>query len=268
MGQSGGFSSKPGARSLVQAQAEHASTGTPGKRTLVEQLGPPRAGGVASTTVVAHAPARAAPEAGPDRTTVGVGETVLFTAQGDGAWEATAGTPIGEGPQFAWTAPATPRIATVTFHPDTGAPIPTQMTVIAPSAVRMTKVADDALGTGEAGAGMTAKVTLHPLTVSFAATQWREDSGQPGTAATGHFAGKPLPVHEANPSWLDVDDGNTGPVDHAAFSGVARPWTQGSFEWAIPTATSCAPSPVPDIGSIRPGRSSTSRGRRTRAARW
>jgi hypothetical protein len=62
--------------------------------------------------------AASAPQGGRERTTVGVGERVTFTAPGNrsGSWTASGGTTrSGSGARFQWTAPATPGSFTITL---------------------------------------------------------------------------------------------------------------------------------------------------------
>ncbi|MDQ3370526.1 MAG: hypothetical protein M3680_34335, partial [Myxococcota bacterium] len=212
--------------------------GVPGA-TPAAPTGPASAAGATPTTdavTIDHETAYTAPSGANTRTSVGVGELVYFSSSAAGTWAATAGTRTGSGQDFEWTAPATAATVTVTFTPATGAAVTRSIEVLAPSAVVMTKTSEKTFPSGTAGSGFVASVALHPLTVSFAATEWKEATGQAGTGAVGYFAqaGMTLPVHEANPAWLGIGEGNSGPTDNAAFSGFTmRPFDAGSFQWDI-----------------------------------
>ena len=81
---------------------------------------------------------------------------------------------------------------------------------------------------------MQTDVYYTPNTVSFANTMWWEQPG-PASSATGYFVGKALPYHHPNPSDLQIDAHNTGINDTAGFWGFPAPYSNGFFEWVIPT---------------------------------
>ncbi|MDQ3339218.1 MAG: Fic family protein [Myxococcota bacterium] len=228
-----GFASGEGAL----AHSEGKGDAAPGTQPVpADGVVPPAP--AAAATVEMETEWDAADGSGTTRTNVGVGERVFLTADVAGAWAATTGTSTGTGLQFTWTAPGTAGAATITFTPGGGgAAVTKTLNVVAPTSVVMTKVSDDSFASGTVGAGFVANVAFHPLNVSFAATQWKEDTGQRGTAATGDFTGSnapPLPVHAANPNWSGIGAGNSGPTDHAAFAFTGATFTNGgSFKWAI-----------------------------------
>lgn len=175
----------------------------------------------------------AADGSGMKRSDVGVGEKVYFTADSEGTWSASGGTKSGSGSTFDWLAPEKAGGITVTFTPTDGKKVTYSIQVHAPTSVVLTKTTTDTFASGTMGAGFRANVAFHPLNVSFAATEWKEDTGQAGEGATGYFVGKTLPTHDANPKWLGIGKGNSGPTDHASFSGFPSPWSEGSFKWSI-----------------------------------
>ncbi|MBA3394497.1 MAG: DUF4157 domain-containing protein [Deltaproteobacteria bacterium] len=207
--------------------------GEPGATPDAPGAAPAQAQTAAAT--ITHETGYTASGAGNDRTTVGVGELVYFSADVNGAWTATAGTASGSGQQFDWTAPARANSSvTITFTPTTGAPVTRTFSVLAPSSVVLAKTSDDVIAAGTQGAGLRATVTFHPLTVSFAATEWKEQGNEAAAGASGYFEGRTLPAHtNFNPNWLGIGDGNTGPSDHASFEGFPSPWAAGSFHWPI-----------------------------------
>lgn len=171
------------------------------------------------------------------RTTVAVGEVVTFTGSAAGTWAATLGTAAGpSATTFAWTAPGAPGTAVITLTSG-GRTQTISMTVIAPTSLAMARASVNAYAAGTQGVGMITNVTIGPNTVSFGNVEWLEEPG-PASAIRGYylqFNAADL-EHHPNTNWADgrFNAANTGPQDEAAQTGAPRPWSAGSFTWAIP----------------------------------
>lgn len=178
-----------------------------------------------------------APDGSTDsRTTVGVGERVLFTSDIAGTWTVTEGHIIGinNGQTMVWEAPPVAANATITITTSAGAQA-MNFTVLAPDSLTMVVANHEPIAVGTAGACMIQNVTVNPLTVNFGRTQWLEVPG-PATNVTGYFTRFSAAQlrHHPNPRYLPFDDVNSGLTDHAAFHGVPAPFSDGTFEWVIP----------------------------------
>ncbi len=171
-----------------------------------------------------------------NRTTVGVGEYVRFSANTAGTWTASEGRIVGlnNGQNVVWEAPAVAASPQITLTTPSGSASVT-MTVIAPSALAMTVNRHEPIAAGTAGACMITDVTVHPLNVSFGRTQWLEVPG-PATNVTGFYTQFPASdlEHHPNPDYLPFDDNNSGLTDHAATHNEPSPYSQGTFQWVIP----------------------------------
>jgi hypothetical protein len=186
---------------------------------------------------VLHAPGGTADT----RTTVGVGESIVFDSTAAGDWSADlvkSGKPAtAHGATYTWWAPSTAGTAKISFDPGGGAAkIDTTITIVEPSVDYRNAAAAPFPGQapGKAGVAMTTKVFYTPDTVSFASTMWWEKPG-PASGATGYFVGKGLPYHHPAADDLPINTGNTGITDTAGFWGFTAPYSAGSFEWVIPT---------------------------------
>ncbi|HLP92144.1 MAG TPA: DUF4157 domain-containing protein [Nostocaceae cyanobacterium] len=190
----------------------------------------------------------AAPDGSPNtRTNIGVGEQVQFTGSSSGTWSFTGGTSVGSsnGATFLWQAPATGGNVTITLTKPTTTPNPSTtptttsgnitMNVIAPTGLSMTKVSEDSIPSGTAGAGMRLNITINPLNVCLGATELREIPG-PATNITGYFTQIPAAnlFHHPNPNYTPFNNNNTLCCDHAAGSGFPSPYSDGTFQWDIP----------------------------------
>jgi hypothetical protein len=178
---------------------------------------------------------------GKTRTTVGVGETVFFSADVDGDWSATNAKPgkpktVKKNQQYDWVAPNTADSVTITFDPGGGAaPTTVVIRVIQPDDVKFDFKDDNSkIPKGTMGATLHTDVSLLPLSVSFAATAWKEIPG-PGSKPDGYFKGQKLPDHHPAATPRHIGAKNAGPTDEAEFRGFPKPWDQdGTFEWEIP----------------------------------
>lgn len=213
------------------------AVGAPGTAGTPGPAGANQAKPMDTKSNVTHETGRDAKSGKKDRTKVGVGELVLFSADVDGAWKASAatGATTATGSGYDWTAPATAATVTITFDPGGGVAVTTvTMEVIAPT-IKLTKFEDiKDYGAGKQGAGMKCNVEFLPFDVSFGGVQWKE-SDVDGSNAQGYFKGLALPKHTANATWRGFNNDNTGPKDIAQFMGIAKPWdADGSYDWVIP----------------------------------
>jgi peptidoglycan hydrolase-like protein with peptidoglycan-binding domain len=180
---------------------------------------------------------KSAPDGTPDnRTTVGVGERVRFTADTAGTWTVSHGHIIGlnNGSSIVWEAPAVAANPTITLTTPGGTRV-TPFNVITPNGLSMVVATSDAIPVGTAGACMITNVTINPLNVNLGRTQWLEIPG-PATNVSGYFNqfGAATIFHNPNPNFLPFNDNNTGLTDHASWHSVPAPFSQGTFEWVVP----------------------------------
>lgn len=178
-----------------------------------------------------------APDNSPDnRTTVGVGERVLFSSDISGTWTVTDGNIIGinNGPTMVWEAPAIAATPTITLTTASGVQS-MNFTVVAPDSLTLVVARNEPIAAGTAGACMIQNVTVNPLSVNFGRTQWLEVPG-PATNVTGYFNRFSAAQlrHHPNPRYLPFNDMNSGLIDHAAYHGAPAPFSDGTFEWIIP----------------------------------
>ena len=178
-----------------------------------------------------------APDNSPDnRTTVGVGERVLFSSDLAGTWTVTEGHIIGinNGQTMVWEAPPIAASPTITLTTTSGVQL-LNFTVVAPDSLTLVVVRNEPIAAGTAGACMIQRVTVNPLSVNFGRTQWLEVPG-PATNVTGYFNRFSAAQlrHHPNPRYLPFNDVNSGLTDHAAFHRGPTPFSDGTFEWVIP----------------------------------
>jgi hypothetical protein len=178
----------------------------------------------------------------PDRTTnkrktVGVNEEVELTTSSVVTWSSSHGIVVPvTGSTTVWTAPESPGTCTVTATPASGGPCAVMFEVRFPSRISMKKMKEDVIPPGVSGAGMLARVSFLPMSVSFSTTEWLEVPG-PASGITGYFVahtGKPYMYHHPNPHFVRIKKDNTFDFDHAAASGWPAPWSAGTFQWVIP----------------------------------
>ena len=238
---------RPAAKQTAKPQAAHGLGGSADASTGAHDTHAAHAAHRRPGTIGVAVQQTAPGDPSPTRTTVGVGERVQLTGDGEGAWQATraTGAATGAGATFAWQAPDQPGAVTIS-HEREGHPAQTvQMTVVAPQRADFRKLYD--VPQEPAGVGMVTNLTFQPNTVSFDNAEWLE---QPGSAenlsgyfeayrtATGHDL-----MHHPYGQWLPMrlpgQATNSG-VDDTAFTGdkprLGSPaqWSEGAFEWNIP----------------------------------
>ena len=230
---------------LVHSEAEPAASGElrlhgegePAASAAAPAIAPTSGHVAGPTPSIQHVTRDNAPAAADDRTTIGLGELVVFTASTHGTWDANAsktGAPRNAaGRRFAWTAPGTPGTATVTFRGSDGASRTTTFQVVAPTGVAFVLQRRHQYPAGVAGAGMTTRVRLLPYEVSFSALSWKEEPAD-ASNLTGIFRTRGAVPHgtaQGAGRWVPVGG---GVEDLAQFYGFAQPWDRGSFQWVIP----------------------------------
>ena len=210
--------------------------------TLISLLCIATLNGVASAATITSETDVMAPSGAPaTRTTIGVGEIVRFTCDQQVEWSATGGEPATGGMgTYTWFAPSEPGTVTITAQPsgygEASEPVTVTMTVIAPTNLTMTKIANRAgYARGSAGAGFTASVTVHPLSVNFNQIEVQEQEAPP--IASGYFVG--LAHGHPQGVWRQVDEHNSGFTDEVGITvpGYRRqlkPFTFGLWLWVIP----------------------------------
>ena len=223
-----------------------ASAAAPATATASEGAGSPGAASAITIRTAAPSPGHSSH----NRTTVGVGEHVTFTAPGGqaGAWTASAGrATTGSGTTFRWIAPSQPTDATITFGGGTSV----TMRVIAPTGVRFRRIRNlnSIYAPNQAGAAMGLEIDILPHAVSFGAIYFKElGSGSDGAAhdVTGYFAtsfGAAQLRHDASPQWTDILDtnrtntgANIGDTAGVRPGTYVQPWSNGGYAWHIPYA--------------------------------
>ena len=205
-----------------------------GERSLARW---PRIPFVSTPTIASQTTLTAPGNTDNTRTTVAVGEQVTFTGSSSGKWTASGGTPAtgAKSKSFVWTAPD--RAASVTIGLSMfGGHATKTMTVLEPSTVSGTKTSDLTFTAGQQGAGMTLRFTYGPATVSFGRVEVKEVSG-PASNVTGYHAALPAADlwHDSGDRFYGVLNNNDDSVeDTASFKGETKPWTAGTYDWAIP----------------------------------
>jgi hypothetical protein len=219
----------------------------------VEEGEAPEAGCAINSRTAVHAP-----DGTPDtRTTIGVCETVGFNVGGRLVdWTANTGWPQARSGRanFDWAAPERPGISTITAtDPATGESCSIDMEVVAPAGLRFRTFDVLAYPAGTAGAGMELTVHARPRNVNFGWIAIREDSG-PASRISGYFAARPAASlrHEATPDFRRMGwDNSLAPNAAGDLQGdtaatvsgtLPRPWSDGSFQWIIPTRYRCSNS--------------------------
>ncbi len=225
-----------------------ASAADPATATASESQGAGSPGAASAITIRTAAPSPG--HSSHNRTTVGVGEHVTFTAPGGqaGGWTASAGrATTGSGTTFRWIAPSQPTDATITFGGGTSV----TMRVIAPTGVRFRRIRNlnSIYAPNQAGAAMGLEIDILPHSVSFGAIYFKElGSGSDGAAhdVTGYFATSFSPAqlrHDASPQWTDILDtnrtntgANIGDTAGVRPGTYVQPWSNGGYAWHIPYA--------------------------------
>ncbi|MBL4604880.1 MAG: hypothetical protein JKY02_04245, partial [Flavobacteriaceae bacterium] len=88
---------------------------------------------------------------------------------------------------------------------------------------------------GTQGAGMKLKFKYHPLTVSFGNVEAKEVSHAATNIAGYYIAHRGSLYHNTGDTFYGIGPNNIDSVDDtAAQSGLAAPWSAGSFDWDIP----------------------------------
>src|SRR5438045_1830153 len=84
--------------------------------------------------------------------------------------------PAAEAASFLWSAPSSAGTNTMTARPTggTAGPCVITMTRVQPSSMVGTKVSDDGIAAGKAGAGMILSMKFLPTNVSFSFAEWLE----------------------------------------------------------------------------------------------
>ncbi|MCX5747454.1 MAG: hypothetical protein NT062_33740 [Proteobacteria bacterium] len=203
------------------------------------------AGPLAPAEALRHQVQQVAPaDPSPARTTVGVGERVQFSSDGDGTWTATAasgGTTRGAGRTFTWAAPDRAASVAITHERAGTTPSTIAMTVVAPDRIEFRKTSE--VPQAAAGVGMVTNLHFFPDTVSFARAEWQEQPGPVG-AKSGYFeqyvaAGLGDLAHHPAAGWIPMGAHNTG-VDDSAYTrekpplGTPGHYSEGMYQWQIP----------------------------------
>jgi hypothetical protein len=179
----------------------------------------------------------ASPDGKTDRTTVGIGERSDFTVEDvpGGSWKSADGTGTTTNfVNFRWTA-STAGTNTITYTASDGTPSSVTMTTVAPDKLSGKKDSDITFSKGIQGAGMKLTVTVLPTNVSFSALELKEGTVK-ASAISGYFTSHTPPDHDRAAGaerWLSIGSKNDW-SDTASGSGNPRPWSQGSYTWAIP----------------------------------
>ncbi len=227
---------------FAQQEAALAPRATPGE--VVQRDIGDEAEAEEEASLVTHSTVRQAASGASNRTTVGIGEQVNFSATRSGRWTASGGPDRrGNGSQFSWIAPSVPGSFTITFTSGRQSESK-EFRVVKPSGVRYRKIneapwgdaraADLHLSPFNARAGMTLAMNLEPRTVSFFGVGITEISGD-ATRASGYFETHAPPPHNATDSASYVEEDNSLPGgDVAALVNVRPPFSQGYFQFAIP----------------------------------
>jgi len=227
-----------GASSAVPAVGDATPAATPGKGTLVGGEG---ATPTATKAKVKHETDQATPDGtAKTRATVAIGELVYFTAEDvdAGTWSTAGGTGKADGLNYDWRAPSSPGSATITFDPGGGAaPTTVTMKVIAPDSITYSDKKEMSFGKGQAGAGMTVKLTFLPLSVCFWGTQWRETAVD-ASGVEGWFKPIEQTLKHKPASPRDIGSDNSGPGDKISYTATPPFKDKGKFTWDIPQQVS------------------------------
>jgi PKD repeat protein len=199
------------------------------------------------------APAETVPT-NPERTKLGVGEQVMLTTlpSVNVNWSVTGGGTLQPDPDcdpqacnanqvfHAGAVRSSPGIF-ISAPPMLESTLALEFSVIPPERLRWTRVAGTPLfNPGEAGASMTLRPILDPQDVSFAALEFREESG-PAINMRGFFAtldpAVPMAdggmLHVAGTQYLRVDNAQHV-ASHGPFPRQGDRWPPGSYDLIIP----------------------------------
>jgi hypothetical protein len=177
------------------------------------------------------------PDGKKDRTTVGIGEECDLTVSdvAGGKWESADGTgKTVNSVNFRWTA-TTAGTNTITYTAADKSTSSVTMTTVAPNKLSGKKVKDIPFPPGVQGAGMKLTVTVLPTTVSFQSLELKEGTVK-ASAISDYFTSHTPPDHDQDHGaerWLSIGPKNDW-GDTAESSENPRPWSQGSYTWAIP----------------------------------
>jgi len=205
---------------------------------------PPPPATVAAAPVITSRTHFTAPGGQPEtRRAVGVGERLTFTSTVAGSWRAGINASPADATTFEWTAPDTAQSVQVTCTAggQTGS---LTIEVVAPNWVTAENAGDlDVSSHGHARAGMKARFVYHPMHVSFAGIEAREEQG-PATSIYGywlrssastlhHWPGGP----GRNGEFIGLNQRNRDAGwDEVSRYGCRGPWPPegGGFDWVIP----------------------------------
>lgn len=176
------------------------------------------------------------------RTTIGVCEEVSITINlaTSVTWSLTGGGTLSStsGTSTVFTAGDSPTTSKVTATLSNGEKCEVEYTVIAPSGVSMTKVANSKKHVnGTASCGFLANITITPTTVSFGNIEGQEQAVAP--VVTGFYS--TFTQNHAQGGWFSVGQDNIVGGQDQIFSGnKAPPFSVGTYVWAIPWHYRCA----------------------------
>lgn len=177
------------------------------------------------------------PDGKKDRTTVGIGELSSFTVSdvAGGSWKSADNTGTTKNSvTFEWTA-STAGTNTITYTAADKTTSSVTMTTVVPDKLSGKKDSDISYPAGVQGAGMKLTVTVLPATVSFSGIELKEGTVK-ASAISGYFTSHTPPDHDkahGAERWISVGADNDW-SDTADSSKNPRPWSQGSYTWAIP----------------------------------
>jgi hypothetical protein len=191
---------------------------------------------------IVHQATLAAPDGSADtRTTVGVGEEVIFTGSAAGKWTASRGSPknLTGGDKFTWTAPDRKSRASIKLKVS-GKSASVKMRVIEPHHITATKNSEMAFPAGTPGAGMRLTFNYHPMNISFGNVQAKEVSG-PATNVTGYYIHHKIPRselwHDSGDTFLAIGADNKDTAEDTASvqeDPTITPYMRGTYDWVIP----------------------------------
>jgi hypothetical protein len=108
-------------------------------------------------------------------------------------------------------------------------------TVVEPSSVTGVKLQEISYPAGTYGSGMSLRIIVNPIDVSFRNVEMRELPG-PATNVFGYFTQFTAAslAHEPEPLWTPLGSDN-GLTDNVETRNRLPPYSPGGFEWQIPT---------------------------------
>ena len=109
------------------------------------------------------------------------------------------------------------------------------LSVLEPTGFKVVGSMADRYRIGVAAAGMTVKLQMLPLSVSFGRLELKE-IGKAATDATGYFSRSDLAQYLVHVplDWKAIEKDNIIGDDHAYVEELPRPWDNGSFSWEVP----------------------------------